>query len=110
MEIHWDSDKLKSELENEIFLTKKYDRKVARNVVRRLLEIDQAPSYAKLPQHTGKHPIKDGKRFLYFAVDVPGARKKRGKLRLLFRPYGEHDMAHIETIRAVVIVGLGDYH
>ncbi len=110
MEIYWITTQLKTELEDEAFLTKRYDQKVARKVAQRLREIGAAPSYAKLPPATGKHPIKEGSRFLYFAVDVPGLGEKRGKLRLLFKPFGEYNSAHVETIVAVVILGLDDYH
>lgn len=110
MEIHWRDDALKKDLQDAEWLLREYDERVARNVARRLLELEKSASYAKLPLHTGKHPIKEGKKFLYYAVDVPGLREGRGKLRLLFRPYGQYDLAHVETICAVVIVGLENYH
>ena len=47
---------------------------------------------------------------MYYAVDLPELGMKRGKYRLIFRPYGEHDLAHIETITAVLILGIEDYH
>ena len=110
MDIYWDSDKLKKELENSDFLKKKYDQRMAEKVAQRLREIGAAFSYAQLPPSTGKHPIKDGKKFLYYAVDLPGIGEKRGKYRLTFKPYGEYDLVHVETITAVVILGITDYH
>jgi hypothetical protein len=110
MEIYWISTKLKNNLENEGYLSKEFDPKVAKKVAQRLKELGSATSYAQLPPATGKHPIREGKKFLYFAVDIPGKGEGRGKLRLLFRPYGEHDLAHIETITAIVIISLEDYH
>lgn len=110
MEIQWKNGALKKQLEDDKWLGKTYDLKVARNVARRLVEIGKAEHYGKLPLSTRKHPINEGNKFLYYAVDVPGIGEKRGKLRLLFRPYGDHDPAHVETITAVEIVGLEDYH
>lgn len=110
MEIYWQNDQLKLKLEDSGYLSRTYDKKVAKVVAQRLLEIAKAPTYAQLPPATGKHPIKEGKKFLYFAVDVPSIGEKRGKYRLLFKPFGAHDMAHIETICAVVIIGIDDYH
>ena len=111
MEIYWKNDKLKKQLEDGSFLESKYDKKIARKVAQRLIELSEAPNYAKLPISSGKHPIKTGKKFLYYAVDVPGRGDRgRGQLRLLFKPCGEYDLARIETIMSVVIIGLEDYH
>ena len=110
MDIYWKSDKLRQELEDKEFLGSKYDQRFADKVVQRIREIGSAPSYAQLPPSTGKHPIKNGKKFLYYAVDLPGLGEKRGKYRLLFYPYGDYDFAHIETIVAVTILGIDDYH
>lgn len=110
MEIHWSSAKLKKDLQDGRFLTRSYDEKVAKKVAQRLQEIAAAPSYAQLPPASRPHPIWDGNEFLYYAVDVPGIGEARGKLRLTFTPYGEHDLAHVETITAVVITGLTNYH
>lgn len=110
MDIQWNSDKLKKDLENEDFLRKEYDPRLAKKVAQRLREIGSAPTYAQLPHSTGKHPIKEGNKFLYFVVDLPELGMKRGKYRLAFKPYGDHDLAHIETIKAVLILGIIDYH
>lgn len=110
MEIHWEDDTLKKRLEDNKWLEKTYDEKVGRNIAQRLVEIDNSKHYGKLPPYAHPHPIKEGKKFLYYAVDVSGRGEGRGRLRLLFRPYGEHDLARVETITAVVILGLEDYH
>ncbi len=110
MDVYWKSKKLKSQIEDLKYLSKKYDRKVARNVVKRMKEIQSFPSYADLPASSHKHPIKEGKNFLYFAVDLPNIGSGRGKWRLIFEPYGDYDMSDYHTIRAVKIIGIEDYH
>ncbi len=110
MEIQWQNDKIKKQLQDGNFLIREYGQKVAQNIAQRIVELSQAPSYAKLPKAVNPHPIKEGKKFLYFAVDLPDKGGGRGKWRLTFRPYGEHDMAHVETITAVVICGVVNYH
>lgn len=110
MEVYWKSQKLKQQLEDFNSLCKQYDKKVAKNVVKRIKEIQAFPSYADLPPNTHKHSIKDGKKFLYFGVDLPHVGGKRGKWRLVFEPYGDFDHADQRTIRAVKILGIKDYH
>lgn len=111
MQIYWTSDKLKKQLEDLDFLVGKYGVKVANKVAQRLIELDQADNYAKIPQSSGKHSIKEGKKFLYFAVDLPDIGGKRGKNRLIFRPYGVgYDPANQSTIVAVEILGIKNYH
>ena len=110
MNIYWKNEQLRLELEDERYLAKKYDKKVARQVAKRLRELGAAPSYAQLPAASNPHPIKEGPRFLYYAVDVPGLGDRRGKLRLLFIPYGDYNIERVETITEVVIQGLEDYH
>ncbi len=110
MEIHWQSEKLKKELEDKEFLTKQYDEKVARYVAQRFKELKLAETYTDIPQNAHKHSIKDGKKTLYFAVDLPGKGGKRGKWRLAFKPEGEYDLANQKTIVAIKIIGIKDYH
>lgn len=110
MDIYWKSDKLKKDLENKGFLEQTYDKRVAAKIVQRLLEIATAPSYAQLPPASGRHPIKEGNKFLYYAVDLPGVGMKRGKNRLIFSPYGNYDLSHVETITAIVVLGIVNYH
>ena len=110
MEIQWQNDKLKKQLQDCDHLVRQYGQKVARKVSQRLMELSQAPHYGKLPVAAHPHPIKDGNKFLYYSVDLPEEGGKRGKWRLAFRPYGEHDMAHVETVTAVVICGIIDHH
>ncbi|MDO8183425.1 MAG: hypothetical protein Q7T49_00350 [bacterium] len=110
MRVYWLNDKLKAQLEDADFLVRKYDQVVAKKVAQRLREIGESRHYGLIPSASRKHAIKEGSNFLYFAVDVPGLREKRGKLRLLFRPHGEHDISRIETIVDVIIIGLKDYH
>lgn len=110
MEIYWGNEKIRKEMESEGLLKSKYDEKVARNVVKRLKEIDSFPSYADLPPNSGKHSLKQGNKFIAFAVDLPGRGKGRGKWRLVFEPYGKYDLANQKTITAVKILGIEDYH
>ena len=91
MEIHWKSEKLRKELEDFDHLKSQFDEKVAKNVAKRLREIGAFSTYADLPPNARKHSIKDGNKFRYFAVDLPGRGGGRGKWRLIFRPHGEKD-------------------
>ncbi len=110
MKIHWRSEKFKKELENKALLLSTYDKKMARNISRRLIELEEAENYAKVPTYSGKHSIKEGKKFLYFAVDLPGRSEKRGKNRLLFRPYGDYDLSNSSTIKEIEILQIKNYH
>lgn len=110
MQIHWDSDKLKEQLESYDFLVSKYDFKVASKVAQRIIELSEADNYTKVPVSSGKHSIKEGKKFLYFAVDLPSISGKRSKNRLIFEPIGSYDPANQTTITAVKILGIKNYH
>jgi hypothetical protein len=110
MKIYWKDKKLKDELEDIDFLNSNYDKKVAKNVAKRLREIGSFPSYADLPPNTKKHSIKDGRKFLYFSVDLPGINNKRGKWRLIFIPLDEYDMSNQKSITSVKILGIKDTH
>ncbi|MEA2112527.1 MAG: hypothetical protein U9P50_00950 [Patescibacteria group bacterium] len=110
MQIHWDSDKLKEQLENSEFLISKYDLKVEKKVAQRLIELAEADNYTKVPVSSGKHSIKEGKKFLYFAVDLPSISGKRSKNRLIFEPFGSYDPANQSTITAIKILGIKNYH
>lgn len=110
MQVGWINERTKNRLEDSEYLVRNFGEKGARSVVQRILELRNAPSYAHLPRHTRPHPIKQGKKFLYYAVDVPSERERRGKNRLLFKPDGDYDLAHVETIKSVVILGVDNYH
>jgi hypothetical protein len=110
MEIHWGDLELKKRLESAEFLERKYDKKVARQVSKRLRELGAFRHYGLLPGSMHSHPLNFGKEGKCFAVDVPGIGEKRGKLRLLFRPYGDHDISRVETITKIVIIDLRNYH
>ena len=111
MEIYWKNKKLRLQLEDLSFLQKKYDIKTAHNIVKRLQEIKYSPSYVNLPPSSRKHSIKDGKKFKYFAVDLPSTGSGRGKWRLIFIPYGKDvDMSNQKTITSIEIMGIIDYH
>ncbi len=110
MEIHWKSEKLRREMEDFDLLKSMYDEKMALNVARRLKEIKSFPFYTDLPPNTRKHSVKQGKKFLYFAVDLPNIRGGRGKWRLIFEPHGKYDLANQKTIVAVKIIGIENYH
>lgn len=110
MEIYWENEKLRKELEDFGHLKSKYDEKVAKSVVQRINEIKSFPTYVDLPPNTHKHSIKDGNTFRYFAVDLPSRGGGRGKLRLTFIPNGAYDPSNQKTIIAVKILGIENYH
>ncbi len=105
MEIYWYTDNLRKKLENKEFLGANFDKKVVKNIVKRLKEIDSADTYAHLPIASGKHFLEDS-RSKVFTLDLPGIGERRGDKRLACRPYGEYDSTRVETIRAVMILGI----
>ena len=110
MEIHWKSTKLSKELEDFDLLTLQYDEKVAKSIVMRMNELKFSASYVEIPPNAKAHSIKQGKKFLYFAVDLPHRGGGRGKWRLTFEPYGEYDLANQSSITAIKILGIENYH
>ena len=110
MEIYWKSTKLRKELEDFDHLQSNYEEKVAMNIVQRLQELKFSASYVAIPPNAKAHSIKKGKKFLYFAVDLPHRGGGRGKWRLAFEPYGEYDSANQSTITAIKILGIENYH
>lgn len=110
MEIHWNSTKVRKELEDFDLLTSTYGEKVANNVVKRINELKYSASYVAIPPNANAHSIKQGKKFLYFAVDLPDKGKGRGKWRLTFEPYGDYDLANQSTITAIKIREIENYH
>lgn len=110
MQITWVNDKIRKQCEDANFLIKKYDKKLAKKLSQRLVELDDVDNYSKLPASSGKHSIKQGKKLLYFAVDLPTVRGKRGKYRLTFLPVGKFDLANQTTINSIEILGIRDYH
>jgi hypothetical protein len=110
MTIHWKNQKLKTNLESCKFLESQYDKKVAKSVVTRLKQIEYSESYDSIPPNAHKHPIKKGKKILYFAVDLPNIGGGRGKWRLIFEPYGEYDLLDYKSIVEVRILRIENYH
>jgi len=111
MNLLWKNSSLKENLESEKYLKSTYDSKVARIVAMRLIQLESSPTYADLPKSTGKHSIKEGKKTIYFAVDVPEKGSKgRGKWRLIFEPSGQFDLSNQKTITEIIILGIIDYH
>lgn len=110
MNIHWETEKLKNQLENYEFLKSSYDKKLANKVVLRIQQLQSAPTYCDIPQSANKHTIKEKKDNFYFTVDLSQLGKKRGKLRLAFEPYGEYDKAIQKTITSIMIIGILDSH
>lgn len=110
MKVYWKRQKTKDQFEDIKYLQKTYDQKIARSIVRRLIELREAEDYTKLPKASHPHLIKDGKKLKYFAVDLPGLGRKRGKYRLTFSPFGDYDPKHLKTIKSVLIIGIIDYH
>lgn len=107
MDIYWPDPLLKRNLESAQYLKGKYDKKVAVKLAQRLVELGDADTYAEIPPAAHPHPSPYPG---IYAVDVPGVGEKRGKLRLLFRPKGKYDSAHLKTITAIEIIGLKNYH
>ena len=110
MQIIWHDEKTKKQCEDIDFLTRTYDMKLAKKLAQRLIELELSEDYVKVPVSSRKHSIKQGKKFLYFAVDLPTLGDKRGKYRLTFIPIGEYDMENQKTITSIKILGIENYH
>ena len=108
MEVYWKDNKTKELFESEqALLNAGFDKKEARKAVKAMSNIVSVDSINLLPQNLCCHPIKEGKKFLYFTVDVPSIGGGRGVHRIRFMPVGdEYDLSDLTTITRVEILGI----
>ena len=111
MEIYWKDEKTRKLFESEeVLRASGFDKKERFKILEAMSNIDAVNSINELPHNMGCHPIKKGKKFLYFAVDIPSVGGGRGKNRILLFPQGDYDLSDLKTITKVEILGIGDYH
>ncbi len=108
MEVHWKDNKIRRLLENEQnLLNAGFDKKEAVKAVKAMSNIAAVDSINQLPRNLRCHPIKEGKKFLYFTVDVPSVGGKRGIHRIRFIPVGDkYDLSNLTTITSVEVLGI----
>ena len=106
MIVHWRSQSLKAEFEDENFLKSTYGNNIVKKVAKRINQLESFPTYADLPGSTGKHSIGGKKSFKYFTVDL--SEKGRGNLRIAFIPVGDFDPANQRTITEIKILKITD--
>ncbi len=106
MEISWKDSKTKELFENEqALLNAGFDKKEAKKAIKAIFHIASVISINQLPQNLYCHPIKKGKKFLYFTVDIPSIGSGRGKHRICFIPVGdEYDLSNLTTITKIEIL------
>jgi len=111
MEIYWE-DNIRELFEDETALASRgFDKKEVKNILKAVANIAAVNSINELPRNMHCHPIKKGKKFEYFAIDIPSLGGRRGKNRILLIPAGdEWDSAHLKTITKVEILGIKNYH
>jgi hypothetical protein len=108
MEIYWKDKKTRDLFESEqALLHAGFDKKEAKKAVYAISSISAVKSINQLPKNLCCHPIKKGKKFLYFTVDVPSVGGGRGKHRIRFIPVGDEcDLSDLTTITKVEILGI----
>ncbi len=110
MNIYWKDKKVKELFQSEEKLQKEgLDKKEIRNLFTAINFLKKRPSINKMPRRYNCHPIK-GTDTLYYALDIPSVSSGRGKNRIILKPVGNFDKAHIETITDVKIIEIKDYH
>lgn len=111
MEVYWKDNKTKELFESEqALLDAGFDKKEAKKAIKALSNIIAVTSINQLPRNLYCHPIKEGKKFLYFTVDVPSIGGGRGVHRIRFIPVGdEYDLSNLTTITRVEILGIAKH-
>ena len=113
MNIFWKDKKTRELFENIENLKKSgLDKKEIKKVFMALQNMGATESVNLLPRNMNFHSIKSGKRFLYFAVDIPSIGGGRGKNRIIFKPPddSEFDLANLSTVKSIEVLGIQDYH
>ena len=112
MEVYWKNYKIKQLFESEqALLDMGFDKKEAKKAFKAIANIVSVTSINQLPKNMRCHPIKEGKKFIYFAVDIPSIGGRQGKNRIIFVPVGEeYDLTDLKTINKVEIQGIKDHH
>lgn len=111
MEISWKNKRTKTLFHSKERLRKKgLDQKEIRHLFMAMNFIKKVDSINKLPNNLRCHPIKEGKKFLYYAIDLPSVGGGKGKNRIALVPKGDYDRSDIKTITSVKILGIIDYH
>jgi len=111
MEVYWKDNKIRELFENEqALLNAGFDKKEAKKAIKALLNITAVTSVNQVPRNLRFHSIKEGKKFLYFTVDVPSLGGGRGKHRIRFIPVGDegddYDLSNLTTVTKVEILGI----
>jgi len=108
MEVYWKDNKTRELFESEkALLDAGFDKKEAKKAIKAMSNIASVVSINQLPRNLRCHPIKEGKKFLYFTVDVPSIGGGRGIHRIRFIPLGdEYDLSDLTTITQVEILGI----
>ncbi len=108
MEVYWIDEKTKEMFESEDLLKGAgFDKKESKKIIKALSHISAVTSINQLPRNLCCHPIKQGKKFLHFTVDVPSLGGNRGKYRIQFIPVGdEFNLLDLRTITKVEILGI----
>ena len=91
MKIDYKSDKQKAQLENFKYLSKTYGILIARQIIKRIQELDAAFCLKEMPPQAGTHPLK-GNLKGYFSIDINGS-----ALSILIEPQDEFDITNYST-------------
>ncbi len=113
MQIFWKNKRIKEICESKDKMKKaKLDKKEQKNLVKAILSLKNVKSIDQMPKNFHCHPIKKGKKFLSFAIDLPSVGGGRGKNRLLVKPPDglEYDLAKLQTITSIEILEIKNYH
>ena len=108
MDIYWKNTEIKKLFESEQAIRDAgFDKKESRKAFKAMLNILSVTSIDQLPRNLRCHPISEGKKLLYYTVDIPSIGGNRGKHRIRFIPVGEeYDLLDLKTIRKVEILGI----
>jgi toxin HigB-1 len=109
MKIWFTSGKLSKTMSCERDAAKVYGTDCARMIMRRLAEIEAAPSMADIPPHAGCHPLKGDKKEKY-------ALKLKQPYRLIIKPKCEEiplrddGGVDLSKVTEILVLKVVDYH